>query len=485
MVKNKVVTRFGPSPTGFLHIGAIRTALFAYLYAKANQGKFILRIEDTDKARCVEGAIEDVCEQLKWLGLNWDEGPVFQSKRLDLYQKYSDQLIQEGKAYYCFCTKERTDALRQEQQKNKQPIRYDGFCRKLSLEDAKQKVDKGEKGVVRFKTPQEGKTTFIDTVREEISFDNSTLDDLILLKSDGYPTYHLAHVVDDHLMGVTHVHRGEEWIPSSPKHILIFQAFGWKAPQYVHLPVILSQGGGKLSKRKGSVFVREFKEKGYLKEAMVNFMVLLGWGYDEKEEFFTLDQLEKIFSHKNINKASPVFSSEKLDWFNGMYIRKKSKEDLAELCHPFLVKAGLLSEKLSSNQKKYFVHVIELLQERINLLSEIVEKGKFFFVDDLDYPDPKLLIPKKTTKEETINFLESAHDELSKLSDFSISSLETSLRKLSETLKVKSGKLFMPIRIAVSGSTASPGLFEMLSVLGKEKVVRRVGNAVEVLKAMS
>lgn len=465
---NQIITRFGPSPTGFLHIGAVRTALFAYLFAKANNGKFILRIEDTDQARFVEGAVEDIQSALKWLGIEWDAGPVFQSQRLQLYKKYADQLLQEGLAYHCTCTKERLDKLREEQQKNKQKVGYDGHCRD-------KKNPGGGQSVVRFKIPGSGQTRFTDAIRGDIVFENNQLDDLVILKADGYPTYHLAHVVDDHDMMVTHVHRGEEWIPSTPKHMLMFQAFGWRPPHYVHLPVILSQGGGKLSKRKGSVFVNEFKKMGYLPEAMVNFMVLLGWGYSETEEIYSLDQLRKIFKHENINKASPVFSDEKLNHFNGLYIRKKSKEELAELCLPYLVAAGIKADKA------YLAQVVALFHERLVLLSEIVEKAAFFFADDLDYPDPKLLVPGKSTAAETKQFLQAVQAALSPLKDFSVAALDKTLREVAEKLGITPGQLFMPVRVAVSASTTTPGLFEMLSVLGKIKVQKRLDAAITIL----
>lgn len=464
-----IITRFGPSPTGFLHIGAVRTALFAYLFAKANNGKFILRIEDTDQARSVKGAVEDIQAALTWLGIEWDEGPVFQSQRLQLYQKYAEQLVNEGKAYHCTCTKERLDKLREEQQKNKLKVGYDGHCRE-------QKIAGDGQSVVRFKIPEGGQTGFTDAIRGEIVFENNQLDDLVILKADGYPTYHLAHVVDDHDMLVTHVHRGEEWIPSTPKHMLMFQAFGWGPPQYVHLPVILSQGGGKLSKRKGSVFVNEFKKMGYLPEAMVNFMVLLGWGYSETEEMYALDQLKKIFKHENINKASPVFSDEKLNHFNGLYLRMKSKEELAELCLPYLNAAGIKADK------EYIAQVVALFQERLVLLAEIVEKAAFFFADDLAYPDPKLLVPGKSTAAETKQFLAAVQVALSQLKDFSVVALDKTLREVAEKLGITPGQLFMPVRIAVSARTTTPGLFEMLSVLGKEKVLKRLDAAITLLE---
>lgn len=469
---NQIITRFGPSPTGFLHIGAVRTALFAYLFAKANNGKFILRIEDTDQARFVKGAVEDIQSALQWLGIAWDTGPVFQSQRLQLYKKYADQLLQEGHAYHCTCTKERLDKLREEQQKNKHKVGYDGHCRDKKLVG-------GGQGVVRFKIPESGQTRFTDAIRGEIVFENNQMDDLVILKADGYPTYHLAHVVDDHDMLVTHVHRGEEWIPSTPKHMLMFQAFGWSPPQYVHLPVILSQGGGKLSKRKGSVFVNEFKKMGYLPEAMVNFMVLLGWGYSETEELYTLDELKKIFKHENINKASPVFSDEKLNHFNGLYIRKKSKEELADLCLPYLNAAGIKADKA------YLVQVVALFHERLVLLSEIVEKAAFFFADDLAYPDPKLLVQGKSTAAETKQFLQAVQVALSQLKDFSVAALDKTLREGAEKLGITPGQLFMPVRVAVSASTTTPGLFEMLSVLGKIKVQKRLDAAITLLENLS
>lgn len=476
-INKPIVTRFAPSPTGFLHIGAVRTALFAYLFARAHHGKFILRIEDTDQTRYVEGAEQNIEESLKWLGIHWDEGPIRQSERKPLYQQYADQLLGEGRAYYCFCSKERLDQLREQQQRDKLRIGYDGHCRGVALEGVRARVKAGESAVVRFKIPDLGQTRFVDAIRGEVVFNNQELDDLILLKSDGFPTYHLAHVVDDHLMGVTHVHRGEEWIPSTPKHILMFQALDWAPPEYVHLPVILSQGGGKLSKRKGSVFVTEFKEKGYLPEAMINFMVLLGWGYSETEEMYSLSELEKIFSHEHINKASPVFSFEKLDWFNGVYIRKKTPRELAELCRPYLQQAGL------DGDDDYLLRVIGLLQERIHFLPDLVEKGRFFYVDEVVFENEADLIPKNATQEESLRYLRLAKSALENLADFSIEAIDACLRGVADQNHIKAGQLFMPIRVAVSGSKASPGLFEMLAVLGKERVLKRLRAAESLLQA--
>ncbi|MDD5489513.1 MAG: glutamate--tRNA ligase, partial [Candidatus Moranbacteria bacterium] len=349
-MNKKVRVRFAPSPTGYLHIGGLRTALYNFLYARKNKGDYFLRIEDTDQKRLVPDAVLKLMESLEWAGIGHGEGvfvdekgeifekggygPYVQSKRLGLYQKYAHELVEKGKAYFCFCTPERLDTLRAVQEKAKLAPAYDKMCLKeVSLEEAKKRIAGGENYVIRFDIPETGETEFEDAVRGKVKFGHKNLDDFVILKSDGYPTYHLAHVVDDHLMKTTLVFRGEEWLPSTPKHILLFQAFGWEPPEYAHLCVILNKTTKrKLSKRDGDVSVEDFMKKGYLPEAVINFIALLGWNPKTEKELFTLEELIEEFDISKLNKSGAIFDTEKLDWMNGLYIRKKNSSELAELC---------------------------------------------------------------------------------------------------------------------------------------------------------
>jgi glutamyl-tRNA synthetase len=347
----EVRVRFAPSPTGYLHIGGARTALYNWLLARHYGGKFILRIEDTDRNRYVPDALTDIMASLRWLGMDWDEGPeaggdygpYLQSERLELYQKYAEQLISEGKAYRCFCTAERLDQLRKEQEAAKQSSGYDRHCLNLTAEERRELESSGARSVVRFKIPP-GRTLVYDQLRGELDFDNKTIDDFVLLKSDGFPTYHLANIIDDHLMKITHVMRGDEWLVSTPRHILLYQAFGWEPPKFAHLPIFLAPGGGKLSKRHGATSVKEYRDKGYLPEAVINFLLLLGWNPGTDQEMFSLEEAAKSFTLERINVSPVAFSTEKLDWFNGVYIRSLSTDDLAKRCLPYLQQAGLLAD---------------------------------------------------------------------------------------------------------------------------------------------
>jgi glutamyl-tRNA synthetase len=461
----------------------MRTALFAYLYAKKTRGKFILRVEDTDRARFNKDALDDILYCLEWMGIKWDEGPYFQSERLDIYKKYIKELLKKDKAYYCFCTPERLEKLREEQKQNKQAPKYDGLCRNLNKEQIDKNLKDALPHTVRLKTPYEGQTTFNDFLRGDICVENKILDDLVLLKSDGFPTYNFAHVIDDYLMEVTHVIRGEEFISSTPRHVLIHKSLGWDTPVYVHMPVLLSQTGGKLSKRDGATSLRDFIAKGYLKEALTNFMALLGWGPGDDRETFSLKELEKEFDVKNISKSSPVFYFEKLDWFNGIYIRKKTTEELIDLCLPYLQKKNLVSQEVSQEEQNYLLKIIPLLHERIKLLSEIVELSEFFFKEELDYGEEKNLIPKKMDKELTLKVLQYCYDVLNKASDFELATLENLLREGAKELGIKkAGQMFMPVRIAITASKASPGLFETMNVLGKDRVIKRIEKAIGMLK---
>lgn len=474
-----------------MHIGGARVALYDWLLAKKHGGVFVLRIEDTDRARYVPEALEDFKESLRWLGLKWDEGPevggpvgpYFQSERLDLYRRYLKPLVDEGKAYHCFCSPERLERVREERKASGQFGGYDRFCRDLSPKEVEEKLSKGQSSVIRFKMPLEGKTIVKDALRGEMVFENQTLDDFVLLKSDGFPTYHLAHVIDDHLMKITHVLRGEEWIASSPRHLLLFEALNWKAPVYVHLPIFLSPDGkGKLSKRHGATSLREYREQGYLPEAVVNFLLLLGWHPSDDRELFTLPEAVEAFSLERINTSPVAFSPDKLDWLNGVYLRELTSEDLAERCLPFLQKSGLLPIPCPAKDFDYLVTLMPLVRERLKLLTEISDWVSYFLREEIEPPPVDLLVPRKGDPKSALKSLEEALNILEKEDDFSVENLERSLKKLAADLGIKPGQLFMPIRVAVTGATATPGLFETLAALGKERVLDRLGKAIAVLR---
>jgi len=486
---SKVRVRFAPSPTGYMHIGGLRTALYNYLFAQKMGGDFILRIEDTDQSRFVEDSLEDIKKSLRWLGIDWQEGPevggnkgpYLQSERLDLYNKYVNQLLEEDKAYRCFCTSKRLTEMRDRQRAAKQPPRYDEQCRDLSQKDVSKLIDAGTPFVVRLKTPHVGNTIVKDYLRGEMEFQNALLDDFIILKSDGFPTYHLASVVDDTLMEITHVMRGDEWISSTPKHKLLYDNLGFKVPEFVHLPIIKSAGGGKLSKRDGATNVFDFIKIGYLKEALINFLALLGWAYDGNTHTFSMDFLKENFDIDKLGTTSAIFDRDKLDDYNGKYIREKTMDELVELTMPYMKEAGLISGD-NAEQVSYFKKIIPLVFERLKVLSEIVEFTKFFFDKELDYGEGKELIPKKTTAVETVDILKQVMNKLVELESYSEEDLEKVLRSLAENSKYKTGQIFMSLRVAVTGSKVSPGLFETISVLGKEKTIKRVTAAVKFIE---
>ncbi len=489
IAQNPVRVRFAPSPTGYLHVGGARTALYNWLFARHHNGVFILRIEDTDRTRYREDALQDIMEGLRWLGLDWDEGPevggpyapYFQSQRLPIYQEYARQLVDSGRAYYCYCSPERLAQIREEKRKRGEPdIGYDRHCRYLTAKERADYEAQGIVPVVRLKVPLEGQTTFHDLIRGDITVDNSTLDDLVLLKSDGYPTYHLANVVDDHLMEITHVMRADEWIPSTPRHVLIYQAFGWEPPIFAHLPIILAPGGkGKLSKRHGATSVIEFRRQGFLPEAMVNFLALVGWAYDDKTELFTRRELIEKFSLEGVSKSPAAFSYDKLKWMNGVYIRQLAQDDLYERLIPFLAD-GLGMEEGELRGRKETRAIVPLIQERLKVLTDAVELVDFLFTEEISY-DPKLLIGKKMTAAESLRALRAAKETLAQLPAFDEETIETALRGLLKELGLSARQLFGIIRVAVTGKVVSPPLFGTLSILGRERALKRMDQAEKLL----
>ncbi|MCX6796285.1 MAG: glutamate--tRNA ligase, partial [Candidatus Falkowbacteria bacterium] len=420
----KVRTRFAPSPTGFLHLGSLRTVLFGYLLAKteSTDGKFILRIEDTDQKRKVEGAIEKMIAIINWVGINFDEGPhlggdygpYLQSERLAIYKKYQAELLAKDGAYPCFCSLERLEKIRQDQQKQKLPPRYDRQCRDLSQQEVEQRIAQGETYVLRQKMPLSGEIIVQDELRGKIKFQAADLEDQVLIKSDCMPTYQFASVVDDHLMEISHVIRGEEWIPSFPKNILLYQAFGWETPKFIHLALTMNKDGGKLSKRQGDVAIEDFKNKGYLPEALINFSTLLGWHPSTEQEIFSLSDLIKQFNYHDLGISPTIFDLEKLDYLNGYYIRKKSAEELVELCRPYLQTLLDHTKDKFKKSNEYLKKVVVVEQERMKKLSEIKELTGFFFVDELNFNE-NLLTWKKMGLAEAKNNLVKLSDLLEKI----------------------------------------------------------------------
>jgi len=484
----KVRTRFAPSPTGFPHVGNIRTALFAWLFARHNGGSFIVRIEDTDVTRKVEGAVESILSSLRWLGLDWDEGPgvggkygpYFQSQRLDKYHEVAQQLVSQGDAYYCYCSPQRLKEMRAEQVRRKQPPGYDRHCRELSQEERAKEEAEGITPVVRFKTPLEGQTRFNDLIWGDVVFENNTLDDFVMLKSDGYPTYHLANIVDDHFMEISHVIRAEEWLSSTPRHVLMYRALGFEPPHFAHLPMLLGSDRSKLSKRHGAVSITEYYEQGYLPEAMVNFLALLGWSLDDKTEILSRQELVDNFSLERVSRTAAVFNQDKLNWMNGVYIRSLSADEFYEAAEPYLMMEKAAGEAVICNEE-YVRNILPLVHERAKTLVEVAELAQFFFMEELDCA-PDLLIGKNMSQESTAEALKTAQQRLEELKLFDAESLEALLRPLAVELGLKTGQLFGALRTAVTGRTAAPPLFQTMAVLGKERCLKRIKAALDKLK---
>lgn len=466
-----VRTRMAPSPTGEMHVGSMATLLKNFAWAKRNGGQFVLRIEDTDKEREVSGAIDEILKIISEYGLFWDEGPdkggpygpYVQSERLALYQQKAEELVTAGKAYYCFCSKERLVKLREEQKLAHLPPKYDKHCRNLSAEEIKKHLDAKKAHVIRLKVPENSPVVFNDLLRGEISINSSEVDDQVLLKSDGFPTYHLGVVVDDHLMKISHILRGEEWISSAPKHVLLYEAFGWEKPVFAHLPIFLNPDGkGKMSKRKGTVSARSFLDRGYLPEALLNFFMILGWAKGDQEEVMTLDEYIKEFDPKDVSLKSVVFDLKKLDWLNGVYIRKLNTNELTKRLKPFLPK-DFPPEKLTI--------ILPLVMERLVTLADIEPLTSFFY--RAVQPDLKELARKSDAASVTAQLTETL-TVLKQVEDWQSGKLEAVIRQAQEKQTWHKGQYFMMLRIAVTGKTATPPLFETMAVLGKDLVLERL-----------
>jgi glutamyl-tRNA synthetase len=494
-----VRVRFPPSPTGSLHVGGGRTVLFNWLFAhgqakrEGKRGVLVLRIEDTDRNRFVPEAAAGIVDVLNWFGVTWEEGPdkggphgpYVQSERTMLYRNGAERLIASGHAYRCFCTPERLQAVREAQQARGEAPGYDRHCRNLPHAEVARKLAAREPYVVRFKMPREGETHVHDLLTGEIVFQNVNLEDLVLLKSDGYPTYHLANVVDDHLMEITHIMRGADWIPSAPLHVQLYKAFGWDVPKIAHLPLIMAPGGGKLSKRHGSTAMEEFRTQGYLPEALMNYLVLLGWSFDGTTEIFSKEELLEKFTLERVSSSPATFDHKKLEWFNQQYINHVlTLDDLTARVIPFLADAGLVGPAASNPDSAEFAAVraaTALLKDRLKTLAEAPELMGYFLVEELPAYDPALLIPKKTEPAQVLDGLTAALAAFETLDLNDEPAVEEKLRAIASERGLKAGQLFMPIRVAATGRAESPGLFDTLRVIGAARVKSRLEKAVALL----
>jgi len=471
-----VRVRIAPSPTGDPHVGTAYVALFNLAFARRHGGQFLLRIEDTDRVRFDPNSERMIFESLRWLGLNWDEGPDVggpfgpyrQSERFEIYKKYADELIARGGAYWCFCSSERLESVRAAQTAAKRQPKYDGHCRFLPEREVRERIERNEPRVVRMRIPEPGECRFTDLVRGEVVYAHDVLDDQVLLKTDGFPTYHLANVVDDHLMEITHVMRAEEWIPSTPKHVLLYQAFGWEPPKFAHLSLLRNADRSKISKRKNPTSLIWYRDQGYLPEALVNFLGLMGYSMPDGREIFRFDDMRDSFDIARIPTTAPVFDLKKLDWLNGEYIRALPVEDLARRLEAFGAKAPDAATLRT---------IVPLVRERMKRLSEWNEATDFFFAEALIY-DAATLVPKKRTPAEAKQALEAALAVIETAPAWEAKSLEEGLRAHAESMGWKVGDLFMPIRVAVTGKTATPPLLESMVVVGKDRVVARLRAAI-------
>lgn len=479
--------RFAPSPTGFVHIGSLRTALYNYLFAKQNDGDYILRIEDTDQTRYVEGAIENMLNIMKWAGVEHNEGvliengqvvqkgdcgPYIQSERLNIYQEYINILLEKGEAYYCFCSKERLERVREEQTEKGETPKYDGYCRGIALDEARKRAEAGEPYVIRLKLPENKDIVFEDGVRGKVTVNTNDLDDQVLIKADGFPTYHFAVVVDDHLMGITHVIRGEEWVISTPKHVYLYEAFGWDAPVFVHLPNILNSERKKLSKRQGDVAVADFKNKGYLPEGLINYLALVGWSPEDEKEIFTMEELIESFSLERVSKSGGIFDTDKLNWVNSHFIKEYDIDELTRLAIPFFTEAGYVTKEEALIKFDWLKDMMTILKDRLSYLSQVKEEAAIFFNDDV-----------KPVNEEAEETLKLAHiHELLNIFEEKIKEVDTieaefgkiTFKEIQKETGYKGKDLYMPLRVVLTGEVHGPDMGMILKVLGKEKVLTRI-----------
>jgi len=485
-----VRVRFAPSPTGYVHIGSLRTALYNFMFAKKSSGKYILRIEDTDQTRLVEGAVEGMLSAMDWAGLHHDEGPFLeagtvvqkgefgpyvQSERLHIYRQYVETLLETGHAYPCFCSKERLDDLRETQKIEGKITRYDGLCRSIPLEEARRRIENGESHVIRLKLPPDLDITFEDIVRGRVTVNTNDMDDQVLMKADGFPTYHMAVVIDDHNMGITHVIRGEEWLPSTPKHIFLYEAFGWKAPEHVHLPNILNPDKKKLSKRQGDVAVEDFQRKGYLPEALVNYIALLGWSPEGNEEKMSMDEMIEKFSLERVSKSGAVFDVQKLNWMNSLYIKEISLETLVDYCMPYFIEKGYVDPGCEHG-RAFATDIVRISKDSMNYLAQCTDLVPLFRAKTVEPED-----------EETLEMLKQPHV-VEMLGVFkglveAVDAVDPVFAKqvfkdVQAATGIKGKALFMPIRAAISGQLHGPEMVDLMTILGKKRLISRIEDAI-------
>lgn len=486
---SEVRVRFAPSPTGYLHIGGLRTALYNYLFAKKEGGSFILRIEDTDRTRIVEGAIETLLENLDWAGIGHDEGvfldedgkiyekgdygPYVQSDRVaeGIYNKYIDQLLEEGKAYYCFCSSERLDTVREQQKADGLIPRYDEFCRGLSLEEARERVAAGESYVIRMKLPHNTDVEFEDGVKGKIVINTADMDDQVLIKSDGFPTYHFAVVVDDHLMGISHIIRGDEWIPSTPKHVLLYDFFGWDKPEFIHLPTVLNKNRKKLSKRNDDVAVGDFMDQGYLSQGLVNYLALVGWSPDSNQEIFALEELVQAFSFDRVSKTGGIFGRDKLNWVNAHHIREFTVEEFAALIKPVLMEDGLIDETYPEDK---LVLLAKTFQESVEKINEISKNVEFIFTKDLEVREEEA--KEFLAKDHVPALAQAFKDALDEVEEADADFAKSVMKKIQKETGIKGKDLFMPTRAMLTANVHGPELNNVIELLGKAEIIRRLEN---------
>ena len=477
--------RFAPSPTGYLHIGGARTALFNWLFAKQNGGKFILRVEDTDLERLKEDSVSQILSSLKWLGMQWDEGPeveggygpYYQSERRPLYSAAAKRLVREGKAYYCFCTPETLEADREKQRQAKQPFRYGRLCRDLDPAETAKRVAAGEKAVIRIKLPLEGEVIVNDLIHGEVRFNMDQLDDFVILKSNGLPAYNFACVVDDHAMRMSHVMRAEEHLSNTPKQVLLYQALGYEAPQFAHLPMILAPDRSKLSKRHGATSVEEFRDQGFLPQTIMNYLALLGWAPGEEREFFTLEEAVSLFHLDKVSKKAAIYDVKKLTWMNGQYLSSLPIDEVLPQVKPFFLATGLVDENWFVENAAYFRTLVDVVRVRVKTLVELTDACKCF-LQDLDGYDEKGM-KKHFTLENAVK-LQEAIKALAALPVFDLTTTEAAYQALAEKNGWKLGELVHPTRLALTGKTVSPGLFDVMMLLGREKTLARMEAAAAV-----
>ncbi len=482
--------RFAPSPTGYLHIGGARTALFNWLFAKKMGGKLILRIEDTDIDRLKADSVSQILTSLRWLGITWDEGPEVggpcgpyaQTERLELYRKYAKELLDEGKAYRCFCTPEQLEAEREKQRLAKIPFRYARTCRDLSEEECQKRIAAGEKYSIRLKIPATGNIVVQDLIHGDVNFDLTQYDDFVIMKSNGMPTYNFAVCVDDHLMGMTHVLRAEEHLSNTPKQLFVYQAFGWEPPRFGHMPMILAPDRSKLSKRHGATSVEEFREKGYLPQAIINYLSLLGWGPGDEREILNIQEIVEAFRLEDMSKKAAVYDTVKLTWMNGQYLSSLPLETLWQDLRPFYIKSGLVDENYMSANEDYMKHLADVVRVRVKTLQEVIDASACYFRDFDEY-DAKGVA--KSFKKELLPVLHECFTCLQNDSEFSLTSTEKIYNEIAERNGLGLGKIIAPTRLALTGRTVSPGMFDVMVLLGKEKTLKRLEKAIKYIENLS